>query len=445
MLYAFVLGRVYTLSLAELLKVLGSLDNPIKIVDSSLEVVVIEAEKPLDTEKLQRELGGIIKIVKIIDVVKKREQDSINFALQNYFKPSKIKNDFLKNAKGKIQFGVSVYLLDMTLAKPPMRPGPGTGERSTPSAFGEPKRLGMFIKRAMQDSGSSIRLVLPEFNSLALASVSVTKNLLLEKGAEICILANKNVVYVGKTLRVQDFEDYGRRDYQRPIRDEQQGMIPPKVAQSMLNLVQAKPGDTLLDPFCGIGTILQEGMLLGFRMLGTDINKAAIAGSEKNLEWFRNRYKIPKGKYHLETADVTKVAAIIENLKKINAFKSINGIVTEGTLGPNYSKYPKPEEIKANFKNLAELYTHAFAEFSKFLENKGKIVICLPAYKKGLTSYEMMPNLDFAGVSGYTTEDLFPENLVTKFSFLKLTPRRTVIYDRKDQIVAREIVVFKKK
>ena len=253
--------------------------------------------------------------------------------------------------------------------------------------------------------------------------------------------------YIGDALHsvfVQDFEDYGRRDYQRPVRDEQQGMIPPKVAQSMLNLMGAKSGDTLLDPFCGIGTILQEGMLLGFKMLGTDINKHAITGSEKNLEWFRNRYKIPKGKYHLETSDATKVSTIVENLKRINAFKTISGIVTEGTLGPVYSKYPKPDEIQTNFKNLADLYAQAFTEFAKFLEDKGKIIICLPAYKKGLSSYEMMPNLDFAANSGYTTEDIFPSNLASKFSFLKLTPRNTVIYDRKDQIVAREIVIFKK-
>ena len=179
MQYAFVLGRVYTLSLAELLEVLASLDNKIKILDASLEVLVIEAEKSIDVEKLQRRLGGIIKILKIVETRKKREQDSINFALQHYFKPSNLKTDFLKNSKGKIQFGVSVYLLDMNLAKPPQRFQPGS-KPSAPSAFGEPKRIGMFIKRAMQDSGSSIRLVLPEFNALSLASVSVTKNLLLD-------------------------------------------------------------------------------------------------------------------------------------------------------------------------------------------------------------------------------------------------------------------------
>lgn len=317
--YGFVLGRVYTLSLAELFFYFQNQGWSLKIVDVSLEVIIIETEQELDFRKIQRELGGVVKILKVIDEVVKKETDYINFALQNYFKPSKLKKDFLGSGKGKIQFGVSVYLLDPEI-----------------NAFSEPKRLGMFIKRAMQDSGFSIRLVLPQFNSLTLASVVVTHNHLIEKGAEICVLASPTKVYVGKTLVVQDFEDYGRRDYQRPIRDEKQGMIPPKVAQIMINLCGAKPGSTLLDPLCGIGTIVQEGILAGYKFLGTDINSIAISGSEKNLEWFRNRYKIPKGKFHLEVSDTKEVSKVVENLKKIGAFQTVDGIVTEGYLGPMY-------------------------------------------------------------------------------------------------------------
>jgi tRNA G10 N-methylase Trm11 len=427
MQYAFVLGRVYTLSIAELIAVFAELGLDIKIVEISLEVMVIETPQTLDVEKFQRRLGGTIKILKIIDVIKKREQDSINFALQNYFKPSKMKSDFLKDYKGKIQFGVSVYLLDPELP-----------------AFGEPRRIGMFIKRAMQDTGASIRLVLPEFNSLTLASVVVTKNLLLSKGAEICVLASVDRVYTAKTIAVQDFEDYGRRDYQRPVRDEKQGMIPPKVAQVMLNLSGAKLNDTLLDPFCGIGTIVQEGALLGYRVLGTDINPQAIAGSEKNLEWFRNRYKVPKGKYHLETVDAREVARVVENLISIKAFPRIAGIVSEGTLGPMYGKYPKPNEIEANFKDLESLYISAFKEFAKILSKDSKIVLCLPAYKKNQREYEQFPYLDSITSLGYNLVDLIPSNLSKSMPFLRLTERSTAIYDRKDQIVAREIVIFQK-
>ncbi|HEX3095545.1 MAG TPA: hypothetical protein VHQ20_00310 [Patescibacteria group bacterium] len=426
MQYAFVLGRVYTLSLAELFSYFQIRNIEISIIDCSPEVLIVEVADQLDVQKIQKELGGVVKILRIIDVKTKREDDSINFSLQHYFKPSKLKTDFLKNYKGKIQFGVSVYLLD-----------------SEVKAFGEPKRLGMYIKRAMQDSGSSIRLVLPEFNSLTLASVVVTKNLLLEKGAEICVIASQTHVYVAKTLVVQDFEDYGRRDYQRPVRDDKQGMIPPKVAQIMLNFAETKQGETMLDPFAGIGTIVQEGVLLGYRMLGSDINANAIAGSEKNLEWFRNRYKISPGKFHVEVSDAQEVSKLVEKIKTIGGFQSIAGVVTEGYLGPMYTKFPTPPEIEKNFKELEELYTKSFQDFLKFLPAKGRVVICLPSYKhhKGYTGF---PTLDFITKLGYNVVDLVPSILAESMPFLKLTDRKTAIYDRKDQIVAREIVIFEK-
>ena len=446
MKYAFVLGRVHTLSVAELFAILEKQDaslglsgQPIKVLEASPEVVVIETESPLKTENLQRKLGGIIKILQVIDSIKKREQDSVNFALKHYFKPSVLKKNFFKEYKGKMQFGVSIYLLDMELAKPPSAQQfkGGKPEMGPPSVFGEPKRVGMMIKNVITESGQSIRLVLPEFNSLALASVVVTKNLLLQKGAEICILAGKNQVYTAKTCAVQDFEDYGRRDYQRPVRDEKQGMIPPKVAQIMLNLSGSKQNDTILDPFCGIGTIVQEGLLLGYRMLGSDINKQAIRGSETNLEWFRNRYKIAPGKYSVEVADATNLAHLLSSQK-------ISSIVTEGTLGPVYGSYPKPKDIEANFKNLTELYTKSFNEFAKMLPAKGRVVLCIPAYKKTRDIYDKLPSLDFITALGYNLVDIISPAVAKKFKFLRLTERGTAIYDRKDQVVAREIALFEK-
>ncbi len=447
MKYAFVLGRVHTLAIAELTAVLERPDaslnltgEPIKILEASEEILLIETEKSLNVEKLQRKLGSVIKILEIVDCIKKREADSINFALKHYFKPSVLKKQFFKDYKGKIQFGVSIYILDSQLLNKPQSFNNKTKDTgSFNSVFSEPKRIGMMIKNGLTESGASVRLVLPEFNSLSLASVVVTKNLLLQKGAEICILASTDKIYTSKTLAVQDFEDYGRRDYQRPVRDDKQGMIPPKVAQIMLNLAKCKAGDTILDPFCGIGTIIQEGLLLGYRMIGSDLNKIAIKGSEQNLEWFRNRYKIAPGKYGVEVSDATKVSGLIEK-----SGHKTNAIVTEGTLGPIYGKYPSPAEISKNFKDLEALYTASFIEFSKFLPSKAKVVMCIPAYRRNRDSYEMFPSLDFAGTLGYNLVDIISIETAKKMKFLRLTNRHTAIYDRKDQIVAREIVIFEK-
>lgn len=233
MRYGFILGRVYTLSVAELIAVLQQPDHAagltgpdasvgaskparlpapeaagyggqVKIVGASPEIMIIETEKPLQVDKLQKKLGGVIKILQIVDSVQKREQDSVNFALKHYFKPSVIKKQFFKDYKGKIQFGVSVYLLDMDLTKRPEQKNNGNHNDNYNNIFSEPKRLGMMIKNSLTDMGESVRLVLPEFNSLALASVVVTKNLLLQKGAEISAIAGKHIIYTARTVSVQD-------------------------------------------------------------------------------------------------------------------------------------------------------------------------------------------------------------------------------------------------
>ena len=305
----------------------------------------------------------------------------------------------------------------------------------TIKAFGEPKRLGMYIKKALQISGVSLRAVLPDFNSLTLPSVTVTKNLLLQKGAEIIVIAGIERIFVGKTLIVQDFEDYGRRDYQRPVRDEKQGMIPPKVAQIMLNFAEAPKNKIILDPFCGIGTVLQESILLGYKTYGSDINRMAIVNSEKNLEWFRNRYKVAPNKYRLETTDVAMISDVFNDQK-------FGAIVTEGSLGPMYSQLPKPAEIERNFNELQALWALAFHEFKKILEPGARVVICLPAYKRNISEYIMVPSIDFIIALGYTVVDHFPQAVKNMAPFLRVTERQSIIYDRKDQIVAREIITF---
>ena len=457
MRYAFILGRVFTLSVAELLTIFdkpdaasGLIDNPVKVLDASKEVLIIETEKPLLVLPLQKKLGGVVKILRVVDVLEKRKQDSVNFAVKNYFKPSLLKKEFFKEYKGKKQFGVSVYVLDDELVAQPTYErrdfnrdrgenpsAEGKRKPITQTVWGEPKRIGMMIKKTLTESGLSVRVALPEFNSLSLASVVVTKNLLLEKGAEICLIAGKEKVYTAKTIVVQDFEDYGRRDYQRPVRDEQQGMIPPKVAQIMLNLSGASKGESVLDPFCGIGTIVQEGLLLGFKMFGSDINRVAIRGSEQNLEWFRNRYHIAAGKYIVNISDAKSVSKLIDKTP-------ISAIVTECTLGPMYGKFPKDDEIAKNFADLKKLYIECFKDISKFLPQKAKIVMCVPAYRRGRDNYVMMETLDWAKELGYNLLELIPKKIANQMKFLKLTERKTAIYDRKDQIVAREIVIFEK-
>jgi tRNA G10 N-methylase Trm11 len=417
--YAFVLGRVFTLSLAELLEVLRNTGVNFTVVVCSPEVLVIQTEAAINAEKLQARLGGVIKIIKIFDVFQKKGKEYPSQVLESYFTFKRIKSQYFTEYSGKKQFGVSVYSLD-----------PAVRFRE------ENQRLAFMIKKILQGESQSVRAVLPQFPAQSLSSVLVGENQLLQKGAEIVVISGNQKLFVGKTMTVQNYEDYGRRDYQRPARDERVGMIPPKVAQAMINLAgPLKPLDYILDPFCGSGTLLQEAIFLGYRAIGSDLEQKMVENSEKNLEWFRNRYHVAPNRYKLFKSHAAEISLQVPSYK-------VAAVVSEGTLGPIYGTLPKKPEMAANFKNLSKLYEQVFKEFSRFLERESKVVMCLPAYKIGHNTYEYMPDLDFAKQNGYTAQAPIPQELKAKYKFLRVTDRNSMVYDRKDQVVAREIIIF---
>lgn len=61
------------------------------------------------------------------------------------------------------------------------------------------------------------------------------------------------------------------------------GRIKPPFAHFLIKYV-TKPGDTILDPFCGIGTIPLEGSLCGRNTIGVDLNPYAITISKAKTQ-----------------------------------------------------------------------------------------------------------------------------------------------------------------
>ena len=425
--YAFNLGRVFTLSLAELFAVFENMGLNFRLVDLYREVFIIETDSPLDVQKLQKRVGGTVKIMEVLDSLGRKKNLGPSLVFKDYFDAKMLQEKFLSSRTGKIQIGISIYPMARQL---PLRD--------------EAKRLGLHIKDILTVAGHSVRIVLPQHEAIALPSVVVTGEHLLEKGAEIDFLVGAERIYVAKTITVQDFEDYGRRDYQRPARDLHVGLLPPKVAQIMINLAQIpdpsgkKLKSFVLDPFVGSGTIIQEAIILGYKAIGSDISEKAVSDSEKNLQWVRNRYKVPPGRFELIESDV-------KNLKdNLPDSVVIEGIVTEGTLGPLYKELPSDKEMQKNFQNLEKIFLAAFKNFKEFLLPEKKIVIALPAYRLE-TKYIFFEIIDKIKDLGYDILTPIPDVVIEKYDFLRITSRKSIIYDRKDQFVSREIFVFKLK
>jgi len=61
------------------------------------------------------------------------------------------------------------------------------------------------------------------------------------------------------------------------------GKFYPQLAKSLLNLANLEPGATVLDPFCGSGTVLLESQLSGYAATGLDMNPLAVLISKAKV------------------------------------------------------------------------------------------------------------------------------------------------------------------
>src|SRR5581483_10351866 len=207
-----------------------------------------------------------------------------------------------------------------------------------------------------------------------LSSASVKKNKLLTDGAEIIILVSKDKLLVGKTLAVQEFEEFSKRDFGRPVRDMQSGVMPPKLARMMINIATGTHDKTILDPFCGSGTVLQEAVLLRYTNLyGTDNSEKAIEDSKINVEWLKKRFSDLPINIHIEKYDVRKLSGLFST-------ETIDAIITEPYLGPNFKTHPHFKDILLIQEELKKLYLSAFKEFAKILKQNGTVLMIFPVF-----------------------------------------------------------------
>lgn len=95
----------------------------------------------------------------------------------------------------------------------------------------------------------------------------------------------KDHVYVGQQLWESDpkalrSRHVDNRPHSSPV------SLEPRLARALVNLARTKPGETLLDPFCGTGGVLIEAALLGLQAFGSDIDPDMVAGTQDNLRYF---------------------------------------------------------------------------------------------------------------------------------------------------------------
>jgi len=406
--YFFIWGNYPALALAEILSAFNRWNIRYSIVHASIEACVITLDQYLP-EEFMDQLGGTIKIGQIIEEQRGKTVD-----------PEIIASYIIKHQpEGKIFFGLSQYRLNH-LSKE-------LTKKTTDS-------IGKEVKVLLKDS-RSIRWVTSKEKNLS--SVVVKKNKLIGVGSEIVLLFHSNKVWIGKTTAVQPFEAYGERDYGRVVTDAKVGMLPPKLAQMMLNISGAKPNEIILDPFCGFGTVLQEAMLMGWKhVVGSDIAKTSVDGTKKNLLWLKKKHQL---KSHVIRIFHSDARAISEHVRG----GYISTIVTEPHLGPALRQKSTKKEAVAKKKELEALYYSTFLDLTKFLRTGARVVIVWPVFilssaTPRLIYIDLLEKLEKLGFSLAIPF----EKEIKKYRMGGQTTRDTLIYGRPQQKVWREILVF---
>lgn len=306
-------------------------------------------------------------------------------------------------------------------------------------------------KKEIKKSGHSIRFINKDFQNLS--SVQAWhEGMLKENAAEYHLFrssklsseegANEGRWYLGKTLAIQNFEWYSKRDYERPAKNAKNGMFPPKLAQILINLATEGIMTTgendseifgIYDPFCGSGTVLQEAWIMGYKAYGSDLAPKMVEDTQINLDWLIDLEK-KRAQKHGATINETSPEVFHANATalKVDQLPSTPfAIITETWLGPVLKQCPTPLELPKIQREIETIYEDFFSNLKELWEKRESkaplSVVFTAPYHRDSQNRHFLPNL--------------PEILQKYGKIIPLSDheRPSMFYERKNQVVSREI------
>lgn len=237
------------------------------------------------------------------------------------------------------------------------------------------QKLANDIKRYFKSLNISSRFLLPK--QLELNAAQIINNDVLEDGFELCILSTDKGNIYGKTLGIQNIEDFVHRDIDKPAVNIDMGVLPHKLARIMVNLAQVKEG-IIWDPFCGSGTILMEAATLGLDVIGTDIDLGAVEDTKKNINWLAKEGIAKSSRYNIFYLDIRNVER--KTLKELKR-TSIKAVICEPFMGPPQRRLLTDFMAKNLLDDVKKLYVSLFEVLNEISREGFKVVLILPSYK----------------------------------------------------------------
>jgi tRNA G10 N-methylase Trm11 len=412
---AFILGRKHSLALAEILEVLRVEDYSYETLSVSTYWLVLDLKtnSPVEnvTEKLQKRLGGTVKIAEIVEEIPVKNLEDLQLSLLE---------KMITPLGKKVNIAISIY-----------------GDiRALPRNF--QKELGMSLKTYYKEMGFKASFAYS--GKTDTSSVTFTKKI-KGKGADINFLVTRaGQVFIGKTITAQDFESYSKRDYGRPMVSKKSGALPPKLAQIMVNLTCTSKDKYVYDPFCGSGTVLQESMVLGYNVIGSDIDRKAVQQTEQNLGWLKKHYlNSSEPSFQILHAPVRTILENDQFLRKFIEKDKIGGIATEPYLGPTLRNViVKDKNYDYMLDKISAIYQDIFEALPGILAPGQRFVFVLPEYKTTV------------GWEGLEINELYEKDF-TKLDLLDTLPEsdfghldKQLVWDRPQSIIRRNIITLER-
>ena len=394
MKYVAIAGRQPLISLAE---IQALYDKAARLVGKKLVFFKIDEDDGKNISPDINRLGGSLKLGRFFDT--------------DFSKLAK----FLATAhpEGKITLGISDF--------------------SKQKKSGLAKQKSMELKRNLARMGRSARVITS--NEPEISSATAHHNQLGEKAGCFEIFLIDREIYL--SLGTQNITAYTERDQARPARDAKVGMLPPKLAQILINLCSKLPEEArVLDPFCGTGVVLQEAAIMGYVPYGTDLNERMVEYSKKNLSWLFNERN--QKRFKILPDLIQKKDQIIEAVSVGDATNftwegEIDAVAFEGYLGAPMSKPPVDIKFKTEKAKCKEIAMGFLKNITPQIKSGTPVVMALPAWLRENGKYAGLNILDEIQEMGYNFE---------KFQDLS---QSDLLYYREGQIVAREIIVIRKR
>jgi len=429
--YSFVSGKNWKLSLAELTSFLEARNATFEVSEFSRTFFTVKIKNTLSASVID-DLGGILKISYVVAFLPTKQ---IIAAFINGDKQTKkdileslpleaIANKMPSVSSGKAVFGVSVYW-----AEPPFKSAAKAIQRF----------LGSRLKDELKLQGKKTRFMgFPrDREHPQLTGVEVLKQGLVENNSEVLLCIGKQQTSIGSTMAVHNPFEFQKRDLDKPVQ-RKIFAISPRVAKIMVNLSHCTPGKVFLDPFCGVGTILQEALLAKAKVIGVDINRWCVDAAQRNIEWLKHEYLLEDTDYAVLQGDSRRLTSKIRD--------EIDCIATEPDLGPALLQIPTVPYATKIVDNLKPLYNDFLREAHEILKDDGFLVIVAP-YIKTRSGKGVTINLqEIALELGFKRAKPFQKITFAEDSGAALSLREMSSFIDVDEqhIIGREIVVFQK-